>query len=255
MAAALGVNVWVSLVLVPSFVAGAFTRHVAAAIVAPLPLGALAVGVARRSPAWLLLAYPAVLLLPVAVDAKIAAATAASPVVLALTALSLAGYLLGAAYLSSYAAGGEPTVGRTRRLAGSLGAKAPPRWQRRRRIYAALTALSVIVPAALLYKVAFDPATRALVAESYPTDLAEGDRAQAMLALLLMGVLALWLVLFAVAFVGPLRLHRTGDKELVADLERLRAEARQTSPRLRFYVAVVIALGLMALLVTTRLGG
>jgi hypothetical protein len=254
-AAALGVNVWVSLVLVPSFVAGAFTRHVAAAIVAPLPLFALAVGVTRRSPAWLLLVYPAALLLPVAVDARVASASAASPLALVLTALSLAGYLLGAAYLSSVAAGGEPRLGRTRRLAGALGAKGPPRWQRRRRIYAALTALSIVVPLVLLYKIAFDPVTRALLAEGFPTDRAEGDRVQAMLALMLLGFLALWMLLFATAFVGPLRRHRTGDKDLVADLERLRSDVRQTSPRLRFYVAVVVALGLMGLLVTTSLGG
>lgn len=254
-AAALGVNLWVSLVLVPSFVAGAFTRHVAAAVVAPLPLGVLFVGVLRRSPLWLLLAYPAALLLPVAVDVRIAAAGGATPWALALTALSLAGYLMGAAYLSSMAAGGEPQLGRARRLAGSLGAKSPPRWQRRRRIYAALTALSIVVPAVLLYKVAFDGDTRALLLESYPTERLEGDRVQSMLALMLVGVLAMWLVLFATAFVGPLRRHRTGDKDLVAELDRLRHDARQTSPRLRFYVAVVVALGLMALLVTVRMGG
>jgi hypothetical protein len=254
-AAALGLNLWISLVLVPSFVAGSFTRYPAAAILAPLPLGVLFIGVVRRSPLWLLLAYPAALLLPVAVDEKIATASAASPWALALTALSLAGYLMGAAYLSSYAAGGEPRAGRTRRLAGSLGAKSPPRWQRRRRIYAALTALSVIMPVVLLYKVAFDPSVRGLLLDSYPTERLEGDRAQGMLALMLTGLLALWLVVFATAFVGPLRRHRTGDKELVAELDRLRLDAQRASPRLRFYIAVVIALGLMAaLVVKTRIG-
>jgi hypothetical protein len=100
-------------------------------------------------------------------------------------------------------------------------------------MYAALTGLSMVVPAVLLYKVAFDPVTRALLAESYPTDHVDGDRAQAMLALLLVGALVLWLVIFVIAFVGPLRRHRTGDKELVADLERLEselAELRRSDP-------------------------
>lgn len=113
----------------------------------------------------------------------------------------------------------------------------------------------MLYPAVLLHKVVFDGDTRALLLESFPTERALGDRAQAMLALLLVGALALWLALFASAFVGPLRRHRTGDKELVAELERLRHDARQTSPRVSFYVAVVVALALMALLVTTRMGG
>jgi multisubunit Na+/H+ antiporter MnhB subunit len=98
--------------------------------------------------------------------------------------------------------------------------------------------------------VALSPTTRAYLAESYPD-----ERMPSIIALLLVGVLVLWLTVFAVAFVGPLRRHRTGDKELVATLEALRADARHPAPRLGFYVGVVAALALMALLVSMRISG
>jgi hypothetical protein len=246
--AALGVNLWVCLVLVPGLVAGAFTRHPALAVMAPLPLAVLGVGVARRSPVWLLLAYPAVLLLPVAADPRIAAEgnTGALPVIIA--ALSLVGFLFGGAYLTSWAAV-QPPAGR-RRLASSVVASQPARWQRRRRLYIALTVLTAIFPAALLYKATFDRDTRAYLVELYP-----GARAADMVAVLDLGVVVLWLALLGFAFVGPLRHHRTGDRELMAELDRLRRDARHGAPRLSFYVGVVVALALMAVLVYMRMNG
>jgi hypothetical protein len=253
--AALGLNLWVSLSLVPGMVAGAFSRSGALAVLAPVPLLFLAVGVIRRSPMWLLLAYPTALLLPVAVDARIASSIASGPVVLSLTALSLVGFLFGGAYLTTRGAAGEATPGaRSRRLGGSLEAEAPVRWQRRRRIYLALAILSAVFPAMLLYRIGLDADTRAFLLESFPDEHAPGDRAASLLAVMLLAGVGVWLVLWDRAFVGPLRHHRTGDKELVAELDRLRHDARQATPRLGFYVGVVVALALMALLVFMRLG-
>src|SRR5262249_53998452 len=103
---------------------------------------------------------------------------------------------------------------------------------------------------ALLYKATFDRDTRAYLAELYP-----GERAADMVALFDLGVVVLWLALLAFAFVGPLRKHRTGDRELTAELDRLRRDARQGTPRLSFYVGVVVALALMAVLVYMRMNG
>jgi len=254
--AALGMNLWVSLALVPGMVAGAFSRNGALAVLAPVPLLFLAVGVLRRSPMWLLLAYPTALLLPVAVDARIASSIAYGPVVLSLTAASLVGFLLGGAYLTTRSATGEPAPGtRSRRLGGSLEAQAPVRWQRRRRVYAALAILSAVFPAVLLYRIGIDADTRAYLLESFPDEQVPGDRAAALMAVLLLAGLAVWLFIWDRAFVGPLRHHRTGDKELTAELDRLRHDARQATPRLTFYIGVVVALGLMALLVSLRVGG
>ena len=171
----------------------------------------------------------------------------AGRVPLLISTISLVGFLFGAAYLSSYAATQPPAARRT--LKRSLAAAQPARWRRRRRIYIVLTAFSALFPAALLYRAALDPQSRAFFLELYP-----GDRGPAMIALTLAGILALWLTLWNHAVIGPLRRHRTGDKELVAELDRLRQDARKGSPHASFYVAVVIALVLMAVLLVTRLG-
>jgi hypothetical protein len=244
----LGTNVWVALVLTPALTSGVMARHPSVGVLAPLPILVLVLGIWRRAPLVLLLAYPAALLLPVAVDARVAAALATGPFTLPLAAIGLVGYLLGASALSG-AGLAFPAPARARRLGGSLGAEAPARWRRRRRIYLALIGLSALFPAVLLYGAALSPHTRAYLSESYPD-----GRAAGMTALFLVGALALWGFLFATAFVGPLRRHRTGDKELVAELDRLRLDARQATPRLGFYVGVVVALALMALLVSMRMG-
>ena len=244
---ALGVNVWLSLVLVPSIFAGAFTRHPTLLAVAPLPLVALGAGVTKRSPVWLLLAFPASLLLPVAIDPRIAAEGQAGRLALLISAASFVGFLFGAAYLTSYAAS-QPPAGR-RTLARSLAARQPSRWRRRRRMYIAFTVLSAIFPAALLYNLVFSSRTREYLVKLYPE-----ERAPAMMALILVGILGLWMALLGHAIVDPLRRHRTGDRELVHELARLRHDARHGAPRLSFYVGVIMALALMAVILAMKLG-
>jgi hypothetical protein len=250
-AAVLGLNLWVSFVLVPGLFIGSFARVRAFLLVAPVPLAVLAVGIARRSPLWLLLVYPATLLVPVALDPRTVGENAQSPWAFALIALSLVGFFLGSSYLCGPRdAGAAAPALKTRRLGASLETKSPARWRRRRRIYVALGVLAAAFPAALVYKVDFAPETRAYLAELYP-----GDRTATMIALLNLGALVLWLAVFAIGFVGPLRHHRTGDQALIRDLERLRIEARRPTPRLGFYVGVLCALGLMAVLLYMRAQG
>jgi hypothetical protein len=247
-ASALGLNLWVSLVLVPGLFVGTFERHPALMLFAPLPLVALGVGILRRSPLWLLLTYPATLLLPVAVDARVVAENAQGPVTFTLVGISLVGYLLGAAYLtgagSTHHAPSDAHVERIRRL--SSADRVPNRWRRRTRIYVALAVLSAIFPAVLVYAVDFAPDTRAFLDKMY------AEKASAMLALMNLGVLALWLGIYAIGFLAPLQHHRTGDRQLVRRLDELKQDARRGTPRLTFYVAVVAALGLMAVLIFSR---
>lgn len=248
-AAVLALNLWLSLVLLPAlFVAGPGGpggRTRAYAALAALPLFVFGIGIARRSPLWMLLIYPATLLLPVALDPRTAAESTQSPFAFFLVAASLVGYLFGSAYLTRREA--PPTPSKTRRMGSSLDAKRPERWRRRSRIYHALGIISIVFPAALLYKVDFAPETRAYLAELY-----RGGRATAMLALMNLGALAVWLAVLAVGVIGPLAHHRTGDSALVKALDRLRLETRRPTPRLRLYVGVVVALALMGVLLATR---
>ena len=77
-------------------------------------------------------------------------------------------------------------------------------------------------------------------------------RVAAMSTLLNVAVLTLWLLLYLFVFLGVLKPHRTGDRDLVTDLAMTRAQARSGRPRLRFHLAVAAALGLMAALVYLR---
>ena len=62
----------------------------------------------------------------------------------------------------------------------------------------------------------------------------------------------LWLGIYHYAFLGALRPHRTGDRDLVGVLAQARADAKSGKPRGRFYMAVGIALGAMCLLIVLR---
>jgi hypothetical protein len=251
-AAALGLNLWVAFVLVPGLFIGSFARSHLFLAVAPLPLAVLAVGLVRRSPMWLLLLYPATLLVPVALDPRTVSETVQSPLAFVVVAASLVGFFVGSSYLTAIARGPElPPANKIRRLGASLDTRNPTRWRRRRRIYVALGVLSALFPAALIFEIDFWPQTRAYLTELYPD-----DRMTSMLALLNLGALGLWLAAFTVGFVGPLRHHRTGDQELVRDLARLRAEVHsdRAVPGLGFYLGVVCALGLMVVLLVMRAG-
>jgi hypothetical protein len=77
-------------------------------------------------------------------------------------------------------------------------------------------------------------------------------RVALMTTALTVGAIVLWLGIFQFAFLGVLRPHRTGDRDLVTDLAQARADAKAGKPRGRFYAAVAIALVAMATLVLTR---
>jgi len=200
-------------------------------------------GLVWRSQLILLFLYPAALLLPITYDVRIVSAGVYGPITFSVVAASLLAYLLGVSFLSAFRA--PPPPGRVRKLS-SASQPLPARWKRRFRIYAALAALSALYPTVLLYSVSFSPTNRLYLKELYP------GRVAPMMALLDLGVLAVWLAVFGLYFLGVLRQHRTGDRALQQELERIRAEARRGVPRPIFYVAVVCALAFMGLLVLLR---
>lgn len=242
-AAALGVNVWVSLVLVPGLYVGAFQGSRYAALLATVPLVPLGVGLVRRSQHWLLLVYPAALLAPIAYAPRIVASNMHGPFTFTLVGLGVMAYLFGVSFFSSFR--DAPPPERTRRL-GKPGEAPPVRWRRRFRIYGALAILSVIFPVTLLYAIDFDAENREFLRRLYP------GRVAAMTTLLNLGLMGVWVMLYFKYFVGLLKLHRTGDRALMTELGRIKQQARRGTPRPRFYVAVVCALAFMGVLVVLR---
>ena len=77
-------------------------------------------------------------------------------------------------------------------------------------------------------------------------------RVALMTTALAVGAIVLWLGIFHYAFLGVLRPHRTGDRDLVAALAGARSDAKAGKPRRRFYVSVALALAAMATLILLR---
>jgi hypothetical protein len=241
-ALALGINVWVSVLLVPGSFVGAWNNAVAV-MLAILALAVLVLGVTRRSEVVLLLGFPAALLLPVAVAPKLAQASVYGPVRFTIVAIGLVGYVLGASVFTSFR---EPPPPRGIRRLSSSARPTPARWRRRFRIYAALAVLSALFPAVLIYTINFDQEGAEFLRNSYT------GRVSGYTTLLNIGAVGAWVLIYFSFFLGALRHHRTGDRDLIADLTRLRREARRARPRPVFYVGVVAALGFMVLLLLSR---
>ncbi len=238
----LGLNVWLSLVLVPAIHVGAMRTAWQIALVL-LPLAPLLVGIWRRSELALLGAFPSALLVPISVTPMIASPHLYGPVRFGMVGAGIVAYVLSGSFFMAFH---EPAAPVSTRPLASAASVRPARWQRRERIYWQLTILAVVCPVLGLYWVNFDPGITSFLTQMYP------GRVHGMSTLLNVAVLALWLVLFLHVFLGALRPHRTGDRDLVTTLALARADAAKGRPRLRFHLAVAAALGFMALLVYLR---
>lgn len=238
-ALALGVNIWLSLILIPALHVRALESpaQVVAAIAPLLPLG---YGVWRGSELWLLGVVPSALLMPISLTPAIAAASQYGPLRLAAVATGLIAYLLGA---SLFAGRPDPVPPMNLRPLAALPA---PRWRRRERVYRQMVLLAIAMPISGLYWVNFDPAIAGFLAQMYP------GREASMRTLLNIAVLVAWLILYSRVFVGALSAHRTGDRELFRAFERARGSAARGRPRRRFHLAVATALAFMAILVYLR---
>lgn len=239
---ALGTNVWISIVILPAIFVSALgtTSQIAAAA---LPLAVLMLGLARRSEGILLGLFPGAVLVPVALHPAMASSHVYGPVRFSLVALGVVAYLFGVAFFTTFH---EPPAPRSVRGLSSAQAGAPERWQRRERVYWMLTGLSLVIPAVLIAWVNFDTAIEEFLGEMYP------GRVALMTTALTVGAIVLWLGIYHYAFLGVLRPHRTGDRDLVGALGQARADAKAGRPRSRFYLAVALALGAMFTLIVLR---
>jgi len=239
---ALGTNVWISIVILPAIFVGALhgASHIAAAA---LPFAILMLGLARRSETVLLGLFPAAILVPVALQPLMASSYVYGPIRFTLVALGVIAYLFGVSFFTTWH---EPPAPRSVRGLSSAQIGPAERWQRRERVYWMLTAMSLIIPTVLIAWVNFDSAIGDYLGEMYP------GRVALMTTALTAGAIALWLGIYHYAFLGVLRPHRTGDRDLVAALGQARTDAKTGKPRPRFYLSVALALIAMATLILLR---
>jgi hypothetical protein len=238
----LGTNVWISIVILPAIFVGALhgAGRIAAAL---LPLGVLLLGLARRSEAILLGLFPAAVLVPVGLQPQLASQHVYGPVRFVLVALGVIAYLFGVSFFTTFH---EPPAPRSVRGLSSAQAGPPERWQRRERVYWMLTVMCIVIPAVLIAWVNYDDSIATYLGDMYP------GRVALMTTALTVGAIVLWIGIFHYAFLGVLRPHRTGDRDLVTALAQARSDAKTGKPRGRFYIAVALALGAMVVLLVMR---
>jgi hypothetical protein len=239
---ALGTNVWISVVILPAIFVGALrtSPQIAAAL---LPLAVLMLGLARRSEAILLGLFPAAVLVPVALAPHMASSHVYGPIRFTLCAAGMTAYLFGVSFFTTWH---EPPAPRSVRGLSSAQAGPAERWQRRERVYWMLVGMSIVIPMVLIAWVNFDTAIEEYLGEMYP------GRVALMTTALTCGAIVLWLIIYHYAFLGVLRPHRTGDRDLVGTLQQARTDAKTGKPRPRFYLSVAIALGAMVILIILR---
>ncbi|HEU0036796.1 MAG TPA: hypothetical protein VFQ53_39575 [Kofleriaceae bacterium] len=239
---ALGTNVWISIVILPAIFVGVLKTpgQIGAAL---LPFGVLLLGLWRRSEAVLLLLFPAAILVPVALNAQMASSHVYGPIRYTLVALGVVAYLFGVSFFTTFH---EPPAPRSIRGLSSAQAGPAERWQRRERVYWMLVAMSVLIPTVLIAWVNFDSSVEEFLGEMYP------GRVALMTTALTVGAIVLWLGIYHYAFLGVLRPHRTGDRDLVTKLTKAKTDAKAGKPRPRFYLAVALALAAMATLIVMR---
>ncbi len=241
-AVTLGANVWLSMVILPAIFIGAM-RHDSVLLAASAAPAVLGLGLWRRSELLLLGAFPSAILVPIALRPELASSHVYGPVRFAVVAVGLVAYLLGVSYFTTFH---EPQRPISERLLTSAQQPRPARWRRRERIYWVLAGLSLLVPVFLVWEVSYDDDIQFAINRFYP------GRTAHMTTLLTLAAVAVSVALYAWVFLGVMRPHRTGDRDLVTTLAVARADAVRGRPRVRFYLGVMCALGFMASMVLLR---
>jgi hypothetical protein len=235
----LGVNLWVTFLLLPSLYLGKRGLPLPTLAVLVGSPGILLLGVRRRSEALLLALYPVALALgPITL-----------PSLVGINVYTTASFTLVAASFVAYVLG-------TTLLLGALSAPTAPletrplqpapvdgKWRRRYRMYRLLAVAAAVYPLVLLFVLFFHPAVQEDLARSFPR------RHQSALSFFGVLLVLLWVVVFYTEFMSPLRAHVRGDPGLHGELAALRLAARRSKPRLSFYLWVLLALVLSGALV------
>jgi hypothetical protein len=242
-ATALGVNLWLTMLVVPVLYLRAAAASAGVLVaVCGLALALLVAGIMRRSLLLLLLLFPASLALGPLLEPALAGPSVYTPATLLPCAAALLLHLGGALWLGS-TVGSPATPARVKPVAGPLQA---PESVRRFRLYRVLAVLAALFPAALLVAVHYRPGAAADLGRAF------GPSAPVAAALITLLALALWLGLFFVYFVRTLAIHLDGDRVTMAEHIEVRRRLVTRRPRLTLYLSMLVALALMAALFALR---
>jgi hypothetical protein len=243
LATALGVNLWLTLLVVPALYlrAAAASTGVLVAVCA-LALALLVTGILRRSLLLLVLLFPVSLTLGPLLEPALAGPSVYTPATLLPCAAALLLHLGGALWLGS-TVGTPAAPARVKAVAAPLQA---PVSSRRFRLYRALAILAALFPAALLAAVHYRPGAAADLTHAF------GSSAPVAAALITLAALALWVGLFLVYFVRTLAVHLDGDRVTMAENIEVRRRLVTRRPRLTLYLTMLVALALMAALFALR---
>ena len=242
--AALGLNLWVAFLLLPTLHLDPQHRGPWAWVAALLALGVLAAGLTLRLRVLLVGLYPGALLLGPLVTPRLVGPGIYSTVTFVLMALSFAAYLLATLYLLG-TIDAPPVPAEGRDLSPT---RLGERWRRRLRIHRWMAALALIFPAVLLVAAFLHPDLQRDLQEYYPR---RSRAAQTLVGVL---TLVLWCSVFYAYFLVPLRSHVRGDPLLRKELRGLRRASAGRRPGVLFYIQVGAALALMLLLLLMRGG-
>lgn len=224
-AAFLGLNAWAQLLLAPLLGRSGRAWSLADVALVAVPLLWLGLGVWRRREWLLLWAFPFCVLAPLVAMPELVALTRYPAPRLLASAASLVVYVLTIAWVAT---GALPASGAivTTKLNGR---PRPPRWARRERMFLGLSAVTAIIPIALLEYILYDARFLARLVELY------GDRHRAMQILLGLGALLTWLGVVLWAVIGVLDRHRAGDPSMLARIDGL---GQRTTLRPGFVIAI-----------------
>lgn len=236
----LGLNLWVTFLLVPLLHLDSPSSGTAWLCVPPL--AALAVGVVLRNRIVLLAAYPLLLAVPTLVNPKLVGVNVYSPLTFCLVAVSFVAFMVATVMLLEVIH--APAAPAETRSLGQV--RLDERWRRRVRIHRWLAVLAAVFPALFIFTAFLHPGVQQDLAAYYPR---RGTSPQVFAGIL---VLLLWLTVFYAYFLSPLKAHVRGDPHLRYELRKIRHEARTGKPRTSFYIFVAMALVFMLLLVVGR---
>lgn len=236
--AALGLNLWAFLFLVPLWHHG--SQNVGAGYFAALalPLLVLAIGLYRRRPAALCVGFPLALTVPLVVAAQLKLYHGAGPGSIVLITAAFVIYQMSTPLLLR--AGQTPKAVEIR-----------PVNQRQKKArnhattYWIVLSFTVIAPSALLYAALLSPETRRWAETYYPL------RRDPALTLLAIGATGLWLMIFFHSVLDIGQSHIRGDRLAAIEIRRFRGQinARKSHRRLYFWATAAALLALIAALI------